>query len=333
MKIDIVIPWVDGLDNEWQKKFNENYRGINDGDANFERYRDWDLLKYWFRGIEEFAPWYNKIFFITEGHLPSWLNLNNQRLKIIKHSDYIPHQYLPTFSSHPIEIYINHIKGLSDFFIYFNDDVFLINKASKDDFFIKNKPVDSFIMNALTPGGVSHIVLNDLEVLSRHFNKKEVIKKNLFKIFNPKLGLGLIRNLLLLPWPGFTGFHDHHSAQPYLKKTFDIIWEKEGGKELMLTSRSKFRRITDINQYLFRYWQLCEGEYQVRKNKNKNAFYILTNHNVNEVCKHIENQKTTLISINDSLEVDFKKNKERLINSFNKILSKPSSFEIVDDNK
>lgn len=34
------------------------------------RYRDWENLKYWFRGVETFAPWVNKVYFITYGHIP-----------------------------------------------------------------------------------------------------------------------------------------------------------------------------------------------------------------------------------------------------------------------
>ncbi|MBQ6357217.1 MAG: capsule biosynthesis protein CapK, partial [Solobacterium sp.] len=38
------------------------------------RFKDWGLFKYWFRGVEKFAPWVNKIYFITWGHVPTWLD-------------------------------------------------------------------------------------------------------------------------------------------------------------------------------------------------------------------------------------------------------------------
>ena len=75
-KIDFVITWVDGNDPMWLKEKKE-YEIIPNKDEMFElwnnntiRYRDWDLLKYWFRGVEENASWVNKIYFITYGHLP-----------------------------------------------------------------------------------------------------------------------------------------------------------------------------------------------------------------------------------------------------------------------
>ena len=43
--------------------------------------------------------------------------------------------HLPTFSSPAIEANIHHIPGLSNRFIYFNDDVFLGAPTMPDDFF------------------------------------------------------------------------------------------------------------------------------------------------------------------------------------------------------
>ena len=54
------------------------------------RYRDWDNLQFWFRGVEKFAPWVNKIHFVTYGHLPKWLNVNNKKLNIVNHKDFMP---------------------------------------------------------------------------------------------------------------------------------------------------------------------------------------------------------------------------------------------------
>ena len=103
-KIDFVITWVDNSDPEWRERClryaKEEGRSIT---ISSERYRDWDNLRYWFRGVETFAPWVNKVHFITCGHLPKWLNPQAEKLNIVKHSDYMDERYLPTFSSHPIE--------------------------------------------------------------------------------------------------------------------------------------------------------------------------------------------------------------------------------------
>ena len=68
--VDIVITWVNGNDKKWKESFYK-YSALYDGDKREVRYRDWDLLRYWFRGIDKFAPWVRKIHFVTEGHIPS----------------------------------------------------------------------------------------------------------------------------------------------------------------------------------------------------------------------------------------------------------------------
>ena len=109
-KIDFVIMWVDGNDPKWQTEKNKYTPPLN-ADASICRYRDFDLLKYWFRGVEKYAPWVNKIHFITWGHIPSWLDTNNPKINIVKHEDYIPRKYLPTFNANTIELNVHSIEG------------------------------------------------------------------------------------------------------------------------------------------------------------------------------------------------------------------------------
>ena len=64
-KIDFIMTWVDGADPEWLKE-KAKYDGTTITTANSEvRYRDWDNLQYWFRSVEKYAPWVNKIHFVT----------------------------------------------------------------------------------------------------------------------------------------------------------------------------------------------------------------------------------------------------------------------------
>ena len=129
-KIDFVITWVDNEDSKWRKEF--EYYSAKEGKAiNTDacRYRDWDTLRYWFRGVEIFAPWVNKIFFVTYGHLPKWLNTDNPKLVIVKHEEFIPAEYLPTFNSNTIEFFFHKIRNM-DYIILFShfDPLFLLNK-------------------------------------------------------------------------------------------------------------------------------------------------------------------------------------------------------------
>src|SRR5699024_9347878 len=126
--IDIVIPWVDNSDITWQKEKNK-YENYDSRDSRDIRYRDWDLLEYLFRGIEINAPWINKIHFITWGHIHEWMDESHEKLNIVKHEEFIPREYLPTFSSQTIELNMHRIKGRAEKFIYFNDDIFIIDKV------------------------------------------------------------------------------------------------------------------------------------------------------------------------------------------------------------
>ena len=132
-KIDFVITWVDGSDPVWDMQRQETLRkqGIfvdESLDNSTARYRDWDILKYWFRGVETFAPWSTKFILLTYGHLPKWLKKEHPKLHIVRHEDFIPAEFLPTFSSHPIEWNFHRIEWLTENFVYFNDDMFLIKK-------------------------------------------------------------------------------------------------------------------------------------------------------------------------------------------------------------
>lgn len=69
MGIDFIIIWGDGKDENWRKKKNA-YKASEKGDDSDIRYRDWGLLKYWFRGVETFAPWVRKIYFVSDNQCP-----------------------------------------------------------------------------------------------------------------------------------------------------------------------------------------------------------------------------------------------------------------------
>ncbi len=89
-----------------------------DEDANADcRYRDYGLLRYWFRSVERFAPWVNRMFFVTCGQKPEWLDENNPRLRLVNHADYIPAACLPTFQSNTIELNLHRIPDLSERFV------------------------------------------------------------------------------------------------------------------------------------------------------------------------------------------------------------------------
>ncbi|XP_012941088.1 N-acetylglucosamine-1-phosphotransferase subunits alpha/beta [Aplysia californica] len=100
------------------------------------RFEDNEELRYSLRSIEKFAPWVRHIFIVTNGQIPHWLNLDNPRVTIITHDEiFLNASHLPTFSSPAIEANIHRIPGLSDKFLYLNDDVLFGKPVWPDDFY------------------------------------------------------------------------------------------------------------------------------------------------------------------------------------------------------
>ena len=150
MDIDFVITWVDMEDPKWKAEF-AKYSGKKENEKNGvseARFRDYGFLKYWFRGVEKFAPWVRKIHFVTSGQKPEWLDESNPKINLVNHKDYIPSEFLPTYNSVVIERYLHKIPDLAEHFVYFNDDFYIINNISTERFFKNgvqlNPNVDSY---------------------------------------------------------------------------------------------------------------------------------------------------------------------------------------------
>lgn len=325
--IDFVILWVDEHDTNWQAEKQKYSGNTMYNNKNNVRYRDWENLVYIFRGIEKYTPWVHKVHFVTCGHLPKWLNVNNPKLNIVKHSDYIDKEYLPTFSSHTIELNLHRISGLADQFVYFNDDMFIIDYMKPEDFFLNGKPRDCAILNVLKCDidGITNIVANDLMIINKYFNFNESLKNNFRKWINLKYGKDLIRTLILSIWNTFPSFLEVHLPNSYLKSTFEDVWAVE--EELLRkTCENKFRSPTDCNQWLMRYWQLASGEFVPRSPKIGKMFSVLEE---KEIIDCINYQRKKLICINDSEQVvDFENCRNNINQAFVNLLPDKSSFEI-----
>lgn len=327
-KVDIVIPWVDNTDPSWQAEFDRFAKEGAQGDSREIRYRDWGLLRYWFRAIDQFMPWVDRIHFVTSGHIPEWLDLSDKRLNWVKHEDFIPTEYLPTFSANTIELNLHRIKGLSDRFIYFNDDIFVLRPLSEKRFFRKGLPCDFGVMTAKpSDGGIIHMAINDLDVIDRHFDKRRQMRKFFPKWFSPRYGVGVINNLLLSPWRDFSGFIDPHLPNAFLKSTLEEVWKSE--PEIMdKTCRSRFRTDADVNQWLFRYWQLAQGNFCPSNTRRNTVCMDINDTTITEIKQLIGSRQLDMICLNDSSDIsDFNTIQNSIQESFEKLLPQKSPFE------
>ena len=327
-KIDFVVLWVDGNDPAWIEERKKYLPIKTEAGAAINRFRDWGLMRYWFRGIEKFAPWVNNVYFVTWGHYPEWLNLAHPKLKIVKHRDYIPHENLPTFNSNVIELYLHKIPELNEQFVLFNDDTFLVNHVKQTDFFEKGLPCDCAWFGRLAPSGVGelfpHTMLNNTAVLNKYFDKKAVIKKYWKKYFSIKYGKDIIRNVLLSPFNHFSAFHDTHLPASHLKSTFEEVWKAEPDY-LQECGTHRFRNWKDVTHWLMKNWRFCQGKFEPRSNRWGKCFEIGCDDGMVDAIKK---KKYKAICLNDSdPNLDFCLYQRELVEAFEAILPEKSSFE------
>ena len=326
-KIDFVVAFVDGGDREWLKKKAKYSSDLNVEDMAM-RYRDWDNFKYWFRSVEKYAPWVNNIYVVTDRQTPAFLNLDNPKIHLVFHDEYIPEKYLPTFCANPIENNLFRIKGLENQFVFFNDDTFLNRPLKPTDFFRKGKPCYSLIERPYSPKMPiethNYFALTCMAMINKHFTRKDVIK-HFFHFFNLKYGKAAFGNLLMLPYKSLQHFQDNHMPCPYLKSTYEEVWEKEA-EYMDKISYNKFRSHLDVNQYVFRYWDLARGNFAPYSMKT--GYYSVNKNTVNLCADDIKNSKSFMVCVNDGGDNEnFESNKKIIKDTFEHKFPEKCSFE------
>lgn len=332
--IDIIIPWVDESDRKWAGEKEQWFQKLNPeikSDSAI-RFQSWDNLQYWFRAVEKFMPWVHKIFFVTYGHIPTFLNCNHPRLEVINHKDYIPPQYLPTYNSNTIEMNYFRIKELSENFIIFNDDLIPLQPIEEEYYFRNNQVCDEAVENVVTTaafGPVANMArytqINNMMIINRYFKKREVQEKNYEKWFCEAYGELLDRTKAMEYWYDFSGFYDPHLASAMKKSVLTHLWDIEG-ETLDTASKNKFRAYNDVTQYLIRYWTLCEGNFYPRRTLGK--VYFVDRNNYKDVARHILKQDWQMVSLNENCTgADFEIVKAEINGALQQILPDRCSFE------
>lgn len=337
-KIDFILPWVDGSDPKWiaEKKKYENQIVISSDDYNPEcRYRpNTEMLRYWFRGVERFAPWVNKIHFVTCGQKPDWLNINHPKLNIVNHEDYIPSQYLPTFNADTIEMNFHRIEELSEQYVYFNDDMFLLQPIEESFFFKNGMPVLS--ANLVYPGYLGYNnwgrkMYNDYCLVNQSFDIKKSIWENRSKWFNiKKLGLRPVkRNIMCYLANRTLPVTDYeHVANPHLKSSMQELWDRHG--DIMDNmSKSKFRSDIQVGQWVLCAWNQAKGLFEPIRADKRGKLLAISPNAIDRIVSAIEKQQYPQVCLNDTSEnTENEMCMKKICHAFNKILPDKSEFEI-----
>ena len=186
--VDIVYTWVDQSDPIWIKKranaislLNEEQRLSLCRDCIREReLESLNQLKFSLRSVNRYAGFIRKIFIVTDDQVPIWLNTAHPKIKIISHRTIFGNEgKLPSFNSHAIESRLHHIPGLSEHFLYLNEDFFFGKTVSADDFFINHNRSKFF--SSPQKIGTSAPSPDDLGISSAAKQGQALLKK-LFKL-------------------------------------------------------------------------------------------------------------------------------------------------------
>lgn len=219
--IDAVYLWVDGNDPNWLKKKNQ-HSGKNDdshGQAP-SRFISRNELYFSIRSLIDHAGWVNKIWVVTDGQTPDLGELA-EMVTVIDHTDFIPQRYLPTFNSHVITANLHRIPGLSEHFLYLNDDVFFGRNLHPGIWFDTLGRSVIRYTKTVTPG--VHAAQND---------EIQKIRHNTVLLANDAGYLTTTRSI-------------QHGPHPLQKSIMQELWERFE-KDFELMGKNKFRAESDM---------------------------------------------------------------------------------------
>lgn len=156
--IDVVHTWVDGSDLLWRQR---RARAAELRDpvivdaATEERFRSRDEIRFSLRSVNTFMPWVRHRYLVTDRQVPEWLDMSSDLVTVVDHREIIDAEFLPTFNSHVIEACLHRIPGLSEHFVYFNDDVFVGRALGWRSFFDDEGRSRYFPSSVEVPNGLS----------------------------------------------------------------------------------------------------------------------------------------------------------------------------------
>ena len=230
LPIDVVYTWVDYDDPDWRRLYDA---AMADGEEPADRDRSGAArflsrreLMYSLRSVEENLPWVRTIHVLTNCAKPAWLG-DRPDIRWIDHSEVMAERHLPTFNSHAIESCLHRIEGLSEHFVYLNDDMFINERMRKRDVF--------------TPSGQSVLNLEDYGMVGGRAAVGDPDYLNA-----ARNGAALMRDRFG-PYP--TQLHRH---APYaLRRGLLDDMERTWPEAFERTRAARFRSITDISATSF----------------------------------------------------------------------------------
>ncbi len=283
MDVDLVYLWVNGNDPEWQAKRNacigtaETQRGVNCKG----RYADNDELKYSLRSVAQYASWIHKIYIVTDNQVPSWLDTSNPKVRIVDHKEIMPEICLPCFNSAVIEHFLYNIPGLSEHFLYANDDMFVNRPVKPDDFFAQDGlPIVRFNRRPLRKFTLWFKEKVQRRALS---NYVQTIRRSA-EMVEKKYGI-------------YYGGKTHHNIDAYLKSDYQHA-AQVFDSEIKATFANHVRSASDVQRNIYSYVALAEKRAHLHYVTQRTSFRFHI-HRENHY-KKLERYNPMLFCMNDS---------------------------------
>lgn len=290
LAIDLVYLWVDGEDPKWQEKKRE-FTGVlsdNSETNNKGRYMNNDELRYSLRSAEKHASWIRRIFIVTDNQQPEWLDTGHPRIQIVDHKDIMPAEILPSFNSTVIEYFLHRISGLSEQFLFANDDMFFNADLHPDFFFandgypivrLKRKPfgkwhpsLDAFLRGLVgrTPGQYARKLASSASLVARMFGKY------------------------------YAGV-PHHNIDAFLKSDYRNAVETVFAEQVEQSQSHHVRTAGDIHRSAFSYYALAIGHAHLKYVGRREASRILVHKH--DFKAYLNRYQPQLFCLNDSQHV------------------------------
>lgn len=272
--MDVVVTYVDNLDENWKNEFIKYHNGEFNITNNESRYTANYNLKYLLRSIDRYMPFIRKVHLIvsSESQVPDWIDTNS--VNIVFHKDIIPEEYLPTFNSRTIEMCMHNITTLDEEFIYFNDDMFIVRNCTPNDFFVNGKP--NSVINKYTEEELKKI-WGRMDI---YFNPHKRCNDDVKEILNIKDDNYYLTN---------------HGPCPMLKSNNRELFEKL--KDKILPTLGRFRTANDYVHFMYSIYSYLKGD------TNKDIYldneYLKDNINIKDLTKNILYPNKKCVCVND----------------------------------
>lgn len=235
LPVDVVYTWVDCSDEKWAAKKRMSYRDfrLQRGEreyevtvANDDRFSSQlDELRYSMESVAKYMPWVRKIFVVTDDQKPEWLDEVREQyrldLTVVDHKTIFPqphHAYLPTFNSVAIETCLHRIPGLSECYVYMNDDLFVCAPVKKSDFFVRSDD-GKFVGLHYHVDFMQMLPPREVKINQMPPSLFQLAQLNTLRMLQGDNGARLVVGLSHSPSPALKSFVEHVEAE--IPKTLD----------------------------------------------------------------------------------------------------------------